>query len=192
MTAAILVAVLLGLRGLEGLRTKTLTVEELRTGKLTVVNSQGKTVATLGGSSRHVALNLYDNNGRERATLMLSDVGSSLRLDGSKDESGFTELASREEGTHLILLGGSPFSESHLSASAEGPRLLMVSGAAGNPEFMVKLDEGGSSLELSDALGNVATLGASRIESPTTRTTKRSAASLIMLDKKRRVIWQAP
>jgi hypothetical protein len=75
---------------------------------------------------------------------------------------------------------------------ADEPGLLLED-QRGNHRAEFAALEDGPVLRLEDADGNAAILGATQLEAPGTATTaKRRAASLVMLDKEKKVIWKAP
>lgn len=160
-------------------------------------DTNGKLRAALDIYQGGPRLALYDAAGNVRGALDVFEYGPGLFLSNA---AGLPQVGL------IVDAKGSEFSmSSHqfldrdglvkgglvkLSVGAGGPGLELVRGAAGE-EQSATLSE--SQLAISDQEGFKATIGTTDLVTPQTgETHKTSAASVVLFDKDKKVIWQAP
>jgi hypothetical protein len=166
--AVLVLAVLSGLV-LMGQTPRPRVSDEVRTRSLVIVDQAGKERAALSAFKEGPRLSLWDEAGNERVALYANKDEGHLSL---RDQVGNerASLQGGKDGAALFLQDEAGKEQVSLYAGKEGPRLL-----------------------LDDAEGYTATLGATELVTPSTGTkVKRSAASLVLTDKERKTIWQAP
>lgn len=162
--------------------------EEVRTRKLLVLDTAGKTRASLA-VDRWPKLTLYDEAERERVRLVVDVGGSSLKL---SDESGKirASLKATDDEAMLDLSNDAQHANTALVAQRDGACLA----ADGNSGLVaLGFAEGGPSLWLADARGYPATFsGALPPHLRTGATTEESGMSFIVFDKDKKVLWRSP
>jgi hypothetical protein len=154
---------------------------------LTLSGSNGKSEATLMPD----AVEFADSNGIDRVMLgshsaafyqreggknVVTDEGPGLVLSGP-DGTGRADLRGMTDGAALYLYGPNRDRDNKLL------RVTLSSGAGGN----------GPSLSISDDQGFQAVVGSVSLLAPSTGgSTRLSAASMVLFDKDRKVIWNVP
>jgi hypothetical protein len=102
-----------------------------------------------------------------------------IRLIVSTDSSDLHFFGSRKSGINLGLDSGSPD--------------ISMIGAEGNGGARITFKEFGPSFALEDARGSSTVIGATQLEKSANRKANPSpAASIVLLDKDKNVIWQTP
>ncbi len=143
---------------------------------------------------------LKDGTGKVRARLSVQDEtlgGGGFPKMAFIDESGNTsvELDGSISGMFGGTIGISKENGERVStlfADSDGGRFWVSDGKAnGKPSSSVWLTPG--NVDITDTKGFETVLGKEELVTPTTgETHKTSAASIVMSDKKKKVIWQAP
>ena len=116
--------------------------------------------------------------GRE---LILGNVNAQpmMRLIVSTDASDLHFFGSRKSGMNLGLDSGKPD--------------ISLMGAEGNGGARITFGENGPTLTLEDAKEFSTIVGAAQLEKPANSGARqKSAASIVLLDKDKKVIWQTP
>jgi hypothetical protein len=113
--------------------------------------------------------------------LILGNVNAQpmIRLIVSTDSSDLHFFGSRKSGMNVGLDSGTPD--------------ISMIGAEGNGGAKITFKEIGPSFSLEDAKGSSTIIGASQLEKPANhKANLTSAASIVLLDKDKNVIWQTP
>ncbi len=134
---------------------------------------------------------LLDERLRLRAFLHNGKDGPGLSL---LDERGHVSaaLSMDKERPGLSLYADPEHTSASFSISKDGP-VLGLFGQEGSRGAILSAANGGPSLNLYDPAGYSAILGGTTLVTPATgTTTNRSAASLVLFDSKKSVIWDAP
>jgi hypothetical protein len=133
---------------------------------------------------------LKDSDGNVRGWMGTIGKGSELslgnanaqpmmRLIVSMDSSDLHFFGSRKNGMNLGLDSGNPD--------------IFLMGAEGNGGARITFGENGPTLTLEDAKGFSTIVGAVKLEKPANSGSRhRAAASIVLLDKDKNVIWQTP
>lgn len=159
--------------------------------KLTLFDEAGKPRASLIATKDGPLLALGDETGNPRASLDVMEGVPQLRLLSGKAQTQVALIAPKE-GAALALYDESGKPRGSLSATKDGPGLELYD-EAGQTRANLSVKKGGPFLALEDVQGYSATLGCTGLITPKTGTqTTRSAASLVMFDKDKNVIWKAP
>jgi hypothetical protein len=112
-------------------------------------------------------------------TLGNANAQPMIRLIVSTDSSDLHFFGSRKSGMNLGLDSGSPD--------------ISMIGAEGNGSAKIAFKELGPSFSLEDAKGSSTIIGATQLEKSANRkVSPASAASIVLLDKDKNVIWQTP
>lgn len=139
-------------------------------------DAEGKVLGRFGAFFGEPGLHLYDSNGKPRATLQVFNDQAGLSLFNSNLQIG-ARLQVFNDGAHLAMGN----SNSQMEA-----RLRMFNDGAG-------LVNDGAGLELSDREGFRTTIGNTELVTPRTgETHQTSAASVVLFDKDKNVLWKAP
>jgi len=102
-----------------------------------------------------------------------------MRLIVSTDASDLHFFGSRKSGMNLGLDSGKPD--------------ISLMGAEGNGGGRITFGENGPTLTLEDAMGFSTIVGAAQLEKPANSGARhKAAASIVLLDKDKNVIWQTP
>ena len=158
-----------------GKRRVTLNVLDVLGPGLTLTDAGGRERVRLLATVAGPGLNLTDANGKDRVYLFADDTEASAEL-GFFDEKGNVpaRLSVAPGSAHLILF-----------PQGDGPNDRVIYLGAG-PEI-------GPNLIVKDKEGFSTTIGAANLTLPRTgKTRKTSAASVILYDKDKNVLWQAP
>jgi hypothetical protein len=152
--------------------------------------------------SSHAGLVLYDAKGQVRmnvgtgassSSLSLSDAEGNVRVSLDQMDFSAEDIARSTEdiarygsvGTASLIVSSKKLGKAYTSLSTDGVIVYSKAGAGTN----VNVD----SVQVSDAEGFSATLGTKNLVTPRTgETHKTSAASLLLFDKGKNVIWKAP
>ena len=136
---------------------------------------------------------LLDNGGNVGANLALNKKFGNPEMHFF-DEKGKTMLSlagggpSDNWGGSMILFDGQGRDRAIFQANLDKPSLTMS-----NSKGDIQAGLGPGFLDVSDGEGFQAALGTMGLETPSTGETRRtSAASLVLLDKDKKVIWKAP
>lgn len=133
---------------------------------------------------------IKDKDGKERGWLGTIGKGSQLtlgnvnaepmmRLIVSTDASDLHFFGSRQSGMNLGVDSGNPD--------------ISIAGAEQSGEARLTFGEEGPSLKLEDAKGSSTILGAAELPKPATgEAHPASAASIVMLDKNKNLLWHTP
>jgi hypothetical protein len=133
---------------------------------------------------------LKDSDGNVRGWLGTIGKGSELslgnvnaqpmmRLIVSTDSSDLHFFGSRKSGMNLGLDSGNPD--------------ISLMGAEGNGGVRISFGENGPALTLEDAKGFSTVLGSAQLEKPANGGVRhKAAASIVLLDQNKNVIWQTP
>jgi hypothetical protein len=133
---------------------------------------------------------LKDRDGNVRGWMGTIGKGSELTL-GNVNAQPMIRLIVSTDSSDLHFFG-SHKSGMNLGLDSGNPDISMI-GAEGNGEVRITFKEPGPSLTLEDAKGSSTIVGATQLEKPATRKADpTSAASIILLDKDKKVIWQTP
>ena len=133
-------------------------------------------------------LTLFDANGKPRASLFVTAKGPGISLANANGKSGANLILeeSRGPGLDLYDTNGKPRVSVYVNQDGPAIRLLHASG-----KTRTLLDE--TNLELSNDEGFRTTIGSAQLVTPRTgETHKTSAASVVLFDKDKKVLWQAP
>ena len=115
--------------------------------------------------------------------------GSELTL-GNVNAQPMVRLVVSTDSSDLHLFGG-PKSGLNLSGDSGNPDISMIT-AEGNGEARIAFSEHGPSFTLQDAKGFSMIAGAAPAEKTTSHKSGISGASIVLLDKEKKIIWQAP
>lgn len=133
---------------------------------------------------------LKDGEGNVRAWLGLFGEGSELTLGNLKNQPKMT-LKVSDEGSDLHLFGRQN-SGMNLGLDFGAPAIVMV-GASRSGQAALGIAESGPALSLEDARKTSVIVGSSQVGAASSNKLHQgSAASVILLDKNKKVIWQAP
>jgi hypothetical protein len=133
---------------------------------------------------------LKDSDGNVRGWMGTIGKGSELAL-GNVNAQPMMRLIVSIDSSDLHFFG-SRKSGMNLGLDSGNPDISMI-GAEGKGAAGITFRERGPSLTLEDAEGFSTIVGATQLEKPTnTRAHLTSAASIILLDKDKKVIWQTP
>jgi hypothetical protein len=131
-----------------------------------------------------------DADGNVRAWLGVYATGSELALGNAKKEPRMTLMVS-EDASDLHFYG-SHNGGMTLGVNSGDPAISMA-GADGNGGAEVAFSKAGPGLTLTDRNGLSAAVGATQLNSQGNREAyATSAASVVLLDKNKKVTWQAP
>ena len=133
---------------------------------------------------------IKDKDGKERGSFATIGKGSELTL-GNINAQPMMRLIVSTDASDLHFYGSSQ-SGMNLGVDTGNPDISMA-GAEGSGEARITFGDDGPTMKLEDAKGSSAILGATKLEKPAKRAVHPpSAASLILLDKDKKVIWQTP
>ena len=136
--------------------------------KFVLKDSDGKIRGWMGTIGNGTELTLGNVNAQPMIRLIVSTDSSDLHFFGS-----------RKSGMNLGLDSGTPD--------------ISMIGAEGNGGAKITLKELGPSFSLEDVKGSSTIIGAAQLEKPANRKAgPTSAASIVLLDKDKNVIWQTP
>jgi hypothetical protein len=131
-------------------------------------DSEGNVRGWMGTIGRGSELSLGNVNAQPMMRLIVSTDASDLHFFGS-----------RKSGLNLGVDSGDPD--------------ISLMGAEGNDGARITFGRDGPALTLRDAKGFSTTVGANQLENPATSGAHASsAASIVLLDKDKRVIWRTP
>ncbi len=159
--------------------------------QLSLRDETGKTRARLGALRFEPALDLLDREARVQVNLTAHLAGSELCL---RDPGGSAkaELMAVAAFGPRLRLGDDAEAGVFVSGRVDAPELWLHSRSTGSAAGL-KAGKGGPSLSLRDAEGSRATLGSQAAEDLAPGTAPNpSAASLVLLDKEKNVVWKAP
>lgn len=133
---------------------------------------------------------LKDSSARIRGRLSIKNDGPMLELLGNSGETGAV-LAVGADGAGLSLgYGNSRYMPVNLTMGKSGPD-LNLNDATGHIHLSIL--SGSPSLELLDKEGFITAIGGTDLKTPATgETHKTSAASVVLFDKDKKVLWKAP
>ena len=133
---------------------------------------------------------IKDKDGKERGSFATIGKGSELTL-GNINAQPMMRLIVSTDASDLHFYGSSQ-SGMNLGVDTGNPDISMA-GAEGSGEARITFGDDGPTMKLEDAKGSSAILGVTKLEKPAKRAAHPpSAASLILLDKDKKVIWQTP
>jgi len=133
---------------------------------------------------------LKDKDGNERGWLGTIGKGSELTL-GNVNAQPMMRLIVSTDASDLHFFG-SRQSGMNLGVDTGNPDISMA-GAELNGETRITFGKDGPTLTLKDAKGSSTILGATQLEKPANSGAHpTSAASIVLLDRDKRVIWQTP
>lgn len=166
---------------------------------LTILGSEGPTVM-LSGEQDRASLSLGRLH-RVNASLTASEsTGASLNLENPAPHNAFAIISAADEASvelehakggavHLVSSETESSFEAYLCRSRQDKK----PGCVPAPKLTAAVRSEGSSLQLDDADGFQTQVGISDLITPTTGAkTKTSAASVILFDKSKKVLWSAP
>jgi len=159
--------------------------------ELSLYDKAGIMMIRLNAAEHGPGLDFYDEAKHLRASLSVTKYGPTVLLG---DAAGKPRVALRisEDGPELSLLDRGGKTRASLSLLKEEP-VLVLADEAGKARVEIAVAADGPGVSLEDTEGFEATLGATALVTPKTGTqTKRSAASLVMFDKEKKVLWEAP
>ena len=123
---------------------------------------------------------------------VIDDLETRLTLRGSVGYRSSISLSNSVRGPHLSMADVGGRNRVLLSIGYEGPELAFLD-LAGNHALSLESVFGGSRVSLSDTEGFQTTIGTTDLLTPLTgETSKTSAASVILFDKDKNVLWKAP
>jgi len=160
-------------------------------GSLTLQDRIGKTRARLGALSSKAGLDLLDQAAKVQVNLTAHLAGSELRL---RDPAGSVtaELTAVTAFGPRLKLGNDAETGAFVSGRVDAPEIWLHNRSTGSAARL-KADKDGPALSLRDAEGSRAKLGSTDAEDFAPGTSPNpSAASLVMIDKDKGVIWKAP
>jgi hypothetical protein len=139
---------------------------------------------------------LRDDAGSVRAELHMKDKGPELALypayAGPK-AAVKVGLSLNEDGPELVLYGGPKKMSAVLTAGDQGADLYLGSAEDGHASAELRADKDGPNLSLKDSEGFLTAIGTQELVSPTAgQKVQTSAASIYLLDSKRKILWSAP
>jgi hypothetical protein len=133
---------------------------------------------------------LKDNDGNVRGWMGTIGKGSELSL-GNVNAQPMMRLIVSTDSSDLHFFG-SRKSGMNLGLDSGNPDVSMM-GAEGNGGARITFGKNGPALTLEDAKGFSTIVGATQLEKPAnTGAHSASAASIILLDRDKKVIWQTP
>jgi|SRR5580692_1626529 hypothetical protein len=133
---------------------------------------------------------LKDGDGNVRGWMGTIGKGSELTL-GNANAQPMIRLIVSTDSSDLHFFG-SRKSGMNLGLDAGSPDISMI-GAEGNGSAKITFKELGPSFSLEDARGSSTIIGAAQLEKSANRkVSPASAASIVLLDKDKDVIWQTP
>ena len=132
---------------------------------------------------------LKDANGNVRAWLGIIGNGSELTLGNVNAQPMISLEVSNDSGD--LHFYGSRRSGMNLGVNSGNPSISILD-ADGHGGAGINFGKSGPSLELEDGKGFSAVIGTSQIENPDRQAQQTSAASVVLFDKDKKVIWRAP
>jgi len=133
---------------------------------------------------------LKDSDGKVRGWMGTIGKGSELTL-GNVNAQPMMRLIVSTDASDLHFFG-SRMSGMNLGLDTGNPDISMA-GAEKNGGARITFGKDGPTLTLEDAKGSSTILGATQLEKPVnTGAHPTSAASIVLLDRDKRVIWQTP
>jgi|SRR6516164_1744404 hypothetical protein len=129
----------------------------------------------------------------ESASLHVEENGPSLLLQaaGTRGAAARIGVLSGTPSLRLLGAGGGLAPSASLSILESGPALALSGDE--NTSAWLRASKNGTSLKLEDSEGYNATVGSSGLVTPRTgETHTTSAASVVLFDKQKNVIWKAP
>jgi len=174
--------------------------DELRARRLVIVDEAGTTRAVLDGVADGAAsLVLHDHKGNERVILRAYEVGVGLFF---RDDHGgvWASLSAQSARSALTLRsddevrGDSCKGRVELWASSIMTSLELQTDGMVNSHTTLGSDYAGrTQLCLEGSQGYSIAVGGTELVTPSTgTTTKRSTASIVMFDREKHVVWEAP
>jgi len=195
---------ILGSAPLMGQVSKSTASDVVRTRGLELVDDQGRERATLSAQGGDfVGLVLWDAAGKARVSMEANKDGSSLFLSDSNAKhrvslwspanGGDAEVALNDENAKERLRLWANANASGQNVTDERGAWFQVLNGAQKSEARIETLDGSATLALSDAAGYASTFGVtSLVDTKTGTKSPRSAASIVMIDKDGRVVWEAP
>jgi len=132
---------------------------------------------------------LKDSQGNVRGWMSTIGKGSELTL-GNVNAQPMMRLVVSTDSSDLHLFGG-PKSGLNLSIDSGNPDISLVA-PQGNGQARIAFGEHGPSFTLQDAEGFSTIVGVATTEETANHMSGISGASILLLDKDKKVIWQAP
>lgn len=133
---------------------------------------------------------IKDKDGKERGSFATIGKGSELTL-GNINAQPMMRLIVSTDASDLHFYGSSQ-SGMNLGVDTGNPDISMA-GAEQNGEARITFGKDGPALKLEDAKGSSTILGATQLEKPINNGAHpASAASIVLLDKDKKVIWHTP
>lgn len=152
-----------------------------------LLDNNGERRASLNLLADDPGVYLFDGNGRERASLVLQadEVYLALSDANEKPRAGLNLVA---DGPGFYLHDESQNVRAGLFLLADGPRLTLY-----DANEKVRASLVGTTLKLSDEEGFSTTIGTTDLVTTATgETHKTSAASVVLFDKDKKLLWRAP
>ncbi|MCL5773104.1 MAG: hypothetical protein M1536_01800 [Firmicutes bacterium] len=169
---------------------KSINVDEITTKNLSIVNQEGKVVATLTADDKGGSLAVFNNQGKAGADLFVTDNGGILGIYNNQDKR-VVALVAGDKGGGLGIANNQEEVMAGLAVFDDGCNLTIFN----NKKAVAKLSatDGFPTLKLSDKNGFFSIIGSTDLVKPQTGETKKtSAASITLFDNEKNVIWQAP
>jgi hypothetical protein len=174
----------------ENRRMKKIGIVTVVFASVLFISGQAKTNKVIEANEFH----LVDGAGKVRGTFVTNNDGQTLlRLSDSTGQV-VANFGTGTQGSSLFL--GSTNSKQQIvfvNPGIKGIPTLQMSGSGGNLEVTLDRDSGGPSLTIEDSDGYSSALG--RSDLVLTKTGKKEqtpAASLVLFDKDKKVLWSAP
>jgi hypothetical protein len=137
------------------------------------------------------ALRFWDASGKPLLELSTAVERPRLTLFSPQGDDGLTVWTAKEGGSGLVMYGAEGLRVG--LTDKQGKPFAIAFESNGEPKSIREWDVEGPTLELVDAQRWAARFGVSGFMSESTgETSKTSAASIILLDKDKKVIWRAP
>jgi hypothetical protein len=158
---------------------------------LALLDDGGKLKAILAVAGREPWLGLFDGAGKVRAKLDVTGGIPALALVG---DAGAAKMILGVEGEHpaLLLADTAGKVRAKLHVTEGGPELLLYD-ADGNMRAFLSATSAGPTLDINDGEGFRTVIGSmDLVTTATGEQHHRSAASVLIFDKKGKVIWSAP
>ena len=132
---------------------------------------------------------LKDTSGNVRGWLGIIGNGSELTLGNANAQPMISLEVSNDSGD--LHFYGSQRSGMNLGINSGNPSVSIVA-ADGQGGAAINFGKNGPSLNLQDGNGFSTLIGASQTKNPNRQVQKTSAASIVLFDKDKKVIWKAP
>jgi hypothetical protein len=184
-------------------KPKIILVSDERGARLVFSDSHGEPKMALALDEDEPKISLYDTGGQLHTTISPHSIfltddttgGTALSARGIRindDTSGRTvSMAAFSSGAGVSLTDGSGL-RANLVLLPLGPSLFLYDKRS-EKSATLRYTDTGPSLELEDTRGYTAILGSGGLETPTNgESHQTSAASLVLFNKEKKVIWKAP